>query len=210
VRAAEECLTLLSVQSPPSLSKPHVLRPSPQGTPEALPYPSLRRLSSATRPWRSRRCPSQASCPAPHSPRRTAGPRPGECRAGAGTLRRGCPAERPGRRRAAGRGLGGLGWVHAVPVGVPLACSLLPLQGAAAVLAAGGLAAFGAESAAAAPHASAHVPCPYSPRHRRQSTRSGRESLPPSRPRQLPESPASPNAREITRKVATASTPATC
>jgi hypothetical protein len=48
VRAAEGGLTLLSVKSSPSLSKPPCPRPSPQGTPEALPYPSLRRLSSTS------------------------------------------------------------------------------------------------------------------------------------------------------------------
>ena len=137
--------------------------------------PGARPAWYAERPrgHRASRGPDAARCPAPHSPHRIAAPGPGECLVAAGTLPHDCRAGRPGTPRAAGPGQAAPGRAHGVLVGVPLPGSLL-LRGAAAVPAVGALEALERPPGAAAPHATAHAPCPGNPRRRRQSRQSGR------------------------------------
>ena len=98
VRAVKGCFTPLSVCnpvciSPPRISQPPVPRPSPQGTPEALPYPILRRLSSTSQ---SRAAPRYAMLRAARA----------GCRGALGTPHE--PARRGRRRGALGAPGGGL------------------------------------------------------------------------------------------------------
>src|SRR5262249_50790847 len=125
------------------------------------------------------RGPHAARCPAPHSLHRVAVPAREECRAAAGTLPRDCRARRPGMPRAVGQGRAALGQTQAVLGERRIAAWLLPPAAWKAEVAAGfdvgravgELEASRSPPGAAAPHATASAPCPYSPRPHRQSTR---------------------------------------